>query len=347
MSAAATVGVVVMAYGTPRSPADVEAFYTDVRRGRPPSDEQLADLRRRYDAIGGVSPLAERTAEQVAAVQAALDDLDPGRYRCLLGTKHSVPRIEAAVDDLAAAGVGAVVGLVLAPHYSRGSVGEYAARLGQRAAEHGLAASCVLDWHDDEALIELLAERVVAARATLGPAGSGTGPPGSSDPAPLLLVTAHSLPLRVVADGDPYADELQSTADLVAARAGMEPHEIGWQSAGRTPEPWLGPDVLDHLRSLPARGFAAVVVCPAGFTSDHLEVLYDLDVDAQRVADEVGLSFQRTASLNAEPRLAASLARRVAEVAAGLRAGAGGPDGGGPGGAAGRGAPGAAGRGQA
>jgi len=300
-------GVLVMAYGTPASPGEVEAFYTDVRRGRPPSPEQLAQLAGRYEAIGGTSPLAQRTAEQVAGIQAELELRAPGHFWCLLGNKHSEPKIERAVAELAASGVTGLVGLVLAPHYSKGSVGEYVVRAATEAERYGLASVFIEHWHDNPVLVELLSERVGAALAALGREGELARAKGEL----LLLVTAHSLPVRVVAGGDPYPDQLLRTGELVAAAAGLTRWEIGWQSAGRTPEPWLGPDILEKLRALPAEGVRAVVVCAAGFTSDHLEVLYDLDIEARRVADEVGVAFARTASLNAEPEMCAALAELV------------------------------------
>jgi len=300
-------GVLVMDYGTPAAPDEVLAYYTDIRRGRPPSAEQLADLVRRYDAIGGVSPLAERTAAQVAAIGDALEVAAPGRFAVVHGSKHTTPRIEDAVDELARSGSERVVGLVLAPHYSALSVGEYIDRARDRADRHGLDAVFLESWHDDPMLVELLAERVRAAIATLAVADGERCE---------LVVSAHSLPARILASGDRYPGELAATARLVAEKAGVASYRTGWQSAGRTPEPWLGPDILELLGILAGEGVDAVVVCPAGFTSDHLEVLYDLDVDARRVAGELGLRFARTASLNAEPRLAASLAATVQSLAA-------------------------------
>jgi ferrochelatase len=300
-----------MAYGTPPSPGQIETFYTDVRRGRPPSAEQLAELTRRYGSIGGVSPLSRHTAEQVAGIQQQLELLSPGRYLCFLGNKHSDPRIESAIEALAAEGVRSLVGIVLAPHYSRGSVGEYVSRARARADELALPATFVENWHEHPVLRELLAERVADALGSLGPAGTAAGQDGRL----LLLVTAHSLPLRVVADGDPYADQLRRTGELVASASGVARWDIAWQSAGRTPEPWLGPDILERLRALPAEGVDAVVVCPAGFTSDHLEILYDLDIEASRVAAEAGVAFARTASLNADPRMCAALAGLILDRA--------------------------------
>ena len=157
----------------------------------------------------------------------------------------------------------------------------------------------VEQWHDHPVLIGLLAERVARALGCLGPSGELARQNGEL----LLIVSAHSLPVRVVAGGDPYAEQLRRTGELVAQASGLDRFEIGWQSAGRTPEPWLGPDILERLRALPGEGVRAVVVCPAGFTSDHLEVLYDLDVEARQLAEELGLAFARTESLNAEPRI--------------------------------------------
>jgi len=309
------VGVLVMAYGTPSSPGQVEAFYTDVRRGRAPSAGQLADLVRRYEAIGGVSPLSRRTAEQVEGIQQQLELRFPGRYLCTLGNKHSEPRIENAIENLAGQGTRDLVGIVLAPHYSRGSIGEYVSRASERATDLGMSAAFVEHWHDHPVLVELLAERVIRALESLGTAGTDA----RENNGLLLLVTAHSLPVRVVADGDPYAGQLRRTGELVASASGLRRWDVSWQSAGRTPEPWLGPDILDRLRALRGEKVSAVVVCPAGFTSDHLEILYDLDIEASRVAAETGVAFARTASLNADPRMCAGLADLVIGCGGALR----------------------------
>lgn len=296
-----TTGVVVMAYGTPASADDVEAFYTDIRRGHPPSPEQLADLQRRYDAIGGVSPLAARTAAQVGALGQALETAVPGHYLVAYGAKHSAPKIEQAVDSLADQGVEAIVGLVLAPHFSALSVGEYLARARERAAARHLPVGGIERWGANPVLIEVLAERTLAAIASL-----------DRSPADVeVLVTAHSLPVRILDSGDPYPGEFSETASLVAERAGLPRWRIGWQSAGRTTEEWLGPDILDELADLASAGTTAVVVCPAGFTSDHLEVCYDLDIEAGARAAELGLAFARTASLNDDRRIAMALAQLV------------------------------------
>ena len=298
--AAAPVGVVVMAYGTPKAPEDVEAYYTHIRRGRPPEPEQLADLQRRYDALGGVSPLAQRTEAQRAAVEAALETRLPGGYRVLLGQKHASPFIEDALAAVADEGATRVVGLVLAPHYSGFSVGEYQKRLAEAAAERGVTAAGIESWHLQPAYLDFLAG---ALRTTLADLPERTR----------VVFTAHSLPERVL-EGDPYPDQLADSAAAVVERVGAPAQDWGvaWQSAGRTPEPWRGPDILDVIRSVAAGGdHDGIAVCAQGFVADHLEVLYDLDIEAKGVADEVGIAFGRTASLNAEPTVMAALADLV------------------------------------
>jgi ferrochelatase len=284
-----------MAYGTPATPDDVEAYYTHVRRGRPPTPDLLDDLRRRYEAIGGTSPLLERTREQAAGIQAALGE----SYRVELGMKHAPPFLEDGVAALAAAGTTTIVGLVLAPHYSALSVGEYAKRAETAAADAGAKLTMVRSWHLAPGYLDLLAGFVRDAVGALG-----------ADPVEVVF-TAHSLPTRILDMGDPYPDQLAETAAAVAARAGVDRWSVGWQSAGRTPEPWIGPDVLTVLPALAEAGVKGVVVCPAGFVSDHLEVLYDLDVEARAVAERLGLRFARTPSPNAHPAFCATLAEVV------------------------------------
>jgi ferrochelatase len=297
-----TTGVLVMAYGTPQSPDDIGAFYTDIRRGHPPSQEQLEDLTRRYDAIGGVSPLAQRTASQVAALGAALESVAPGSFTMYYGAKHSYPKIEDAVVKMANDGMSGVVGLVLAPHYSVHSVGEYIGRAREAALRARLPAAFIERWGDDPLLIGLLANRVEEAKTSLGDAGRDRLE---------VIFTAHSLPEHINALGDPYEAEIAQTADLVARRLGLSHYRTGWQSAGRTKGPWLGPDILEVIPSLAEKGATAILVCPAGFTSDHLEVLYDLDIAARNLAQSLGVAFERTESLNDDPALATLLAERV------------------------------------
>ena len=294
------IGVVAMAYGTPASRTDVERYYTDIRRGRAPSPEQLADLVARYEAIGGLSPLLAITRDQCSALADALGE----GYAVRLGQKHAAPFIEDAVAELVALGATRLVGVVLAPHYSELSVGQYAARAAAAADDAGLPLATVSSWHLLPAYLEFLAGAVFRALETL-PAGAE------------VVFTAHSLPARVVDTEDPYADQVRATAESVATLAGLKRWSTAWQSAGRTPEPWLGPDVLDVLRDRAAAGELGVLVCPCGFVADHLEVLYDLDVEAARLAADLALPFARTESLNADPAVLSALADVVRETAAG------------------------------
>ena len=300
------VAVLLMAYGTPRHPDEIEEYYTDIRRGRAPTPEQLADLVRRYDAIGGISPLAERTEAQRAALQVALDRKVPGRFEVVLGLKHAEPKIERAVDQLADAGARRIVGLVLAPHYSAFSIGQYLDRTRAAAEPHDIDVAGIESWHLDPAYVAFLVAGVNARLADL--------PPRTR-----VLFTAHSLPERIVALGDPYPAQLAATASAVAEAAGLAPDRWGlaWQSAGRTPEPWLGPDILAVIDDLAndADGPDGVLVCACGFVADHLEVLYDLDVEAAARASQRGLAFARTPCVNDDPAVIAALAVLVVEAA--------------------------------
>ncbi len=281
----AQLGVLVMAYGTPGSPEEIEPYYTHIRRGRPPAPEQLAELTSRYEAIGGLSPLAQRTEAQRAAIEAAL-----GGPPVRLGNKHAAPFIEDGAVALAEAGVERVVGLVLAPHFSAASVGQYHERAAAVSADY----RPIDDWSDLDPWLGFQADAVRDGLADL--------PDGT-----VVLFTAHSLPERAL-EGDPYPERLAASAEAIAGRAGVDRWELAWQSAGRTPEPWRGPDVLEVLQATDAPG---VLVCPQGFTSDHLEVLYDLDVEAAAVAAGVGVAFARTRSVNDDPRVMGGLAERV------------------------------------
>jgi len=307
-----TVGVLVMAHGTPATPEEIEPFYTRIRRGRPPTAEQLADLRRRYEAIGGTSPLAARTEAQVAGLAARLEGEAPGRYLVRYGAKHTEPAIERAAAEVAAAGADGAVGLVLAPHRSSLGTEEYLTRAAGVFAEAGIPFFAVHQWYDEPGFADLLAGRVRSALASMGAQR------------PMVVFTAHSLPVRAAGT---YPDQLEASAAAIARSAGLgDGWRVAWQSAGRTPEPWLGPDVLQVLGELRPEGHDAVVVCPVGFVSDHLEVLYDLDVEARRVAERAGLTFGRTSSLNDDPGLTAILARVVREAAGDVASAAPVPD---------------------
>lgn len=294
-----TLGVLVMAHGTPATREEIAPFYTRIRRGRPPTAELLADLEHRYDAIGGLSPLTEVTRRQVAGIERALatDQVD---VVVAYGAKHAAPLIEEAAATLLAAGADEVVGLVLAPHTSSLSTGEYHERA--RTALAPLPYREIGAWWSDDSFVTLQAARVADALSSIEPARRASTE---------VVFSAHSLPRRVVEDGEDYPEQLRASAELVATRAGVARWSVAWQSAGRTPDPWLEPDVRDVLRDAPGRGVTDVVSCPIGFVADHLEVLYDLDIEAAAVAAEVGVGFVRTSSLNDDPRFTAALARLV------------------------------------
>jgi ferrochelatase len=304
-SAPASVAVLLMAYGTPRHPDQIEAYYTDIRRGRPPTPEALADLVERYEAIGGISPLAQLTEAQRDALQSALDERAPGTFWVTLGLKHAEPMIETAVGEVAARGIDRIIGLVLAPHYSSYSIGQYLGRARTAAEPHSIRVDGVESWATEEAFIEFLATDLSTRLAAL--------PPNTK-----VLFTAHSLPQRIIDGGDPYPDELRSTAVAVAERAGLNEWSdwaIAWQSAGRTPEPWIGPDILAVIDELADSDAAdGVIVSACGFVADHLEVLYDLDIEARQRAEGRGLAFDRTACVNDDPAVIGALADRVIEL---------------------------------
>ena len=309
-------GVLVMAHGTPSDPAGIESFYTSIRRGRPPTPELLAELVGRYEAIGGTSPLAERTRSQVEGLAAVLEAVAPGEYVVRYGAKHTKPTIEEAVAELIATGAQRVVAIVLTPHQSSLGSGEYLRRALDAAASaaHPVPLTSIPSWHRAPGLAPLLADRTEAALATL--ASPATDGPHRT----VVFFTAHSLPSRVVGEGDPYPDQVAESASDVAQLLGLDDRPgmswgVAWQSAGRTPDPWIGPDLLLEIRRVAEEGATSVVVCPVGFVSDHLEILYDLDIEALGAARSAGLAFARTRSLNDDPRFLGLLAGVVQDAA--------------------------------
>jgi ferrochelatase len=306
-----------MAYGTAAGPDDIERYYTDIRGGRTPSPEHLQELRDRYEAIGNVFPLLDTTTEQASGLVDRLNaGADGTTYRAYLGMKHSPPFIAGGVEAMRNDGIERGIGIVMAPHWSGMSVETYVERVAQAVEDHGEtpAFTFVRAYHDHPAFISFLAGRVREALDTM---------PEEVRAETAVIFSAHSLPVRTVDDGSlrcmrcdcddscRYRDGLQETADLVAERLGLEHFLIAWQSAGRTGDPWWGPPVEDVIQQLAMIGHPAVVVCSAGFVADHLEVLYDLDIEARQVAEEVGLAFARTRMPNADPEYLDVLAQVV------------------------------------
>ncbi len=281
------IAVILMAYGSPERVADVPAYYADIRGGRPISPEQLEDLVARYRALGieDSNPLNAITEATRAALEAELG------LPVFTGMKHWDPRIAAAVESALAAGATRLVGLVLAPHYSRLSIAGYR-RLLDDAVAGRAGVVFVESWHDDPGLVAFLADRIRDTDAH-------------------VVFTAHSLPARILDEGDPYQDQLLETARLVADSAGVEDWSFSFQSESPTGEPWLGPDILDHLEDLSGRGVEDVLVCPVGFVSDHLEIRWDIDSEAVDKARELGLRLQRIEMPNDDPRFVHALAEIV------------------------------------
>ncbi|MCM3747122.1 ferrochelatase [Paenibacillus pasadenensis] len=308
-----TIGVLVMSYGTPESLDNVEEYYTHIRRGRAPSPEQLKELTDRYEAIaGGVFPLRENTDRQVSSLQDKLDTAEPGRFRCYQGLKHARPYIEDGVAQMAADGVKQAVGIVLAPHFSTMSVASYNKRAVAEAEKHGIGMVCVDSYHLHPSLIQALVERVREGVEAVSAKADGAKVK--------VLFSAHSLPVRIREAGDPYEEQLLETSRAVAEAAGVDSWQFTWQSAGRTPEPWLGPDILETMESLAGAGERALLAAPVGFVSDHLEVLYDLDIEAMAHAEQLGVAFGRIRMLNSDPLYMETLADSIREASAELGA---------------------------
>ena len=284
-----SAAVILMAYGSPDRLADVPAYYADIRGGRPMAPDKLEDLIARYRRLGieDDNPLNAITGQTRAALERELG------LPVFTGMRHWQPRIAEAVEQAVVARVDTIVGLVLAPHYSSMSIGAYRRLLDDAVA--GRATLLFVDsWHDEPGFIDLLAGRVRDATAH-------------------VVFTAHSLPERILSEDDPYQDQLFETARLVADQAGLADWSFSYQSASPTDEPWLGPDILDHLDDLYARGVRGVLICPVGFVADHLEIRWDLDIVAAERAREIGMSLTRIALPNADPafiRVLAGLVRQ-------------------------------------
>jgi ferrochelatase len=315
------IGVLAMAYGTAAGPDDIERYYTDIRGGRPPSPEHLEELKARYAAIGNRFPLLETTRRQAEGLERRLNatSSDGPEYRIYLGMKHSPPFIAEGVERMRSDGIEHALGLVLAPHWSGMSVESYIERVEKTLADGGPAFRFVKDWYRHPGFVDFLAGRVTDALGKL----TAEDRRGAA-----VIFSAHSLPTRSVADGTlrckgchfcpgacRYVVQLQETEDLVAGKLGLDDYVIGWQSAGRTADPWWGPPVEDVIRDLAATGHRAVVVCSAGFVADHLETLYDLDIEARQVAEEAGIRFERTEMPNDDPAFIEALAEVVREHA--------------------------------
>lgn len=293
-------GLLVMAYGTAAGLEDVERYYTDIRGGRAPTPEALQELRERYAAIGNTFPLDRITREQAAGLEAELNARGDRSWKAFVGYKHSSPFVTESVVRMQKEGITEAYGIVMAPHYARMSIGGYVDRV-RMGNPRELRIHVIQSWNVHPSFVSVLSDRVAAARLRL------TEEEREND---LVIFSAHSLPARIVEEGDPYPDQLRETAEVVAERLGLERWATAWQSAGRTPEPWLGPPLEEVVAKAAAEGHTAVVSSPCGFTADHLEVLYDVDIEAKAAAEEAGIRLVRTESMNADP----AFLRAVADV---------------------------------
>ncbi|MBC1385321.1 ferrochelatase [Listeria innocua] len=289
------VGLLVMAYGTPYKDEDIERYYTDIRHGHQPSEEMIADLRGRYHAIGGLSPLAKITEAQAYGLEKALNDAqDEVEFKAYIGLKHIEPFIEDAVAAMHKDGIEEAVSIVLAPHYSSFSVEAYNKRAKDTADKlGGIHIQAINDWYKQPKFIQMWADRINETAKQI---------PADELIDTVLIVSAHSLPEKIKQHNDPYPDQLQETADLIFDKVAVPHYALGWQSEGKTGEPWLGPDVQDLTRELYGREkYKHFIYTPVGFVAEHLEVLYDNDYECKVVTDEVGAAYHRPPMPNADP----------------------------------------------
>ncbi|MEI5906465.1 ferrochelatase [Bacillus spongiae] len=300
-----TIGLLVMAYGTPYKEEDLERYYTHIRHGRRPSEEMLEDLRSRYEAIGGISPLAKITQDQANALETYLNSIqDNVEFKAFLGLKHIEPFVEDAVEAMYNEGIQEAVSIVLAPHFSTFSVKSYNGRAKETAEKlGGPQITSVESWYEEPKFIDYWVREVRKTYSDMTEAERSNA---------VLIVSAHSLPERILKLGDPYPEQLEETAKLIAEGAGVKDYAVGWQSEGNTPDPWLGPDVQDLTRQLfEEKGYKAFVYAPVGFVSDHLEVLYDNDYECKVVTDEIGASYYRPKMPNTRPLFIEAMASAV------------------------------------
>ena len=301
--------ILLMAYGSPNRLEDVEPYFTDIRGGRTPSREAVEELRSRYARVGVPTPLLAVSMDLGRQLERLLnlDPPDDAMYTVHLGMKHWTPRIATAIDEIVDSGADRLIAIVLAPHFSKISTGGYRRQIEAALAvpRHGsspVSLDFVESWHELDGYIQAVAENVRMVRAEF------------RNPEEVVAVfTAHSLPARILNEGDPYQDQLLRTSELVAERAGIEQWRFSYQSQSHTGEPWLGPDLVETVEELAAQGHRAVLVASVGFIADHLEIFYDIDIEAKERADALGIELRRTPMLNADPRLAHALHALVAQ----------------------------------
>jgi ferrochelatase len=297
------IGVLVMAYGGPNALDEVEPYLMDVRGGRLTAPEIIHEVRERYRAIGGRSPILERTQAQAAALVAALNH-NGQTFKTFVGMRHWHPYIKEALAEMANAGITRAVGLVMAPHYSRMSIGAYFKKVDE--AQSPIEIACIERWPLLPGYLDALADRVRAALEKFPAVVRATVP---------IIFTAHSLPQRILEWNDPYPDELRATVAAVMERLGPHLHMFAFQSAAMTPDPWLGPDAGEVIARLAREGHKHVLIAPVGFVCEHVEILYDVDIVFKRQAESLGVKLERIEMLNTAPRMMAGLAELVRRTA--------------------------------
>ncbi|HWV22835.1 MAG TPA: ferrochelatase [Thermomicrobiales bacterium] len=298
--------LLIMAYGGPGSMDDVRPYLLDVRSHRPTSEEIFREVEDRYEQIGGRSPILELTRAQGEGIERALNEQAPDgeRWKVWAGMRHWYPYIAETVGEMKAAGVERAVTMVMAPHFSKMSIGLYNRAVAQNA--DGMETASVDSWSVEPAYLDALEDRITAALDAFPEDVRGSVP---------IIYTAHSLPERIRANGDPYEQELASTFEAMKTRFPTHRGEWAFQSAAMTKDPWLGPDASDVIAGLHGEGIEHVLICPVGFVCEHVEILYDIDVEMQQQAKELGMQLERIEMLNDHPELMAGLARLVRERA--------------------------------
>lgn len=307
-----TIGVMLMAYGGPKSIDEVEPFLADIRGGRPTSQELIDEITERYRAIGGSSPILEITTAQAKGVEQALND-DQARqagisYKTYVGMRHWHPYIGDVVPQMLTDGVDEIAGIVMAPHYSRMSVGAYMGKLDKALSDQDVSipVSQVRSWKDEPAFIDAVARKVSEALERHFTAGERNSVP--------ILFTAHSLPARILESGDQYPQELLASVELVAEKLQPANYRFAFQSQGATAEPWLGPTVEETLENMKNEGHANVLLVPIGFVCDHVEVLFDVDIEHKGQATDLGIRLERSEMLNDDPGLIEAVSNAVRET---------------------------------
>ncbi|MCZ6490984.1 MAG: ferrochelatase [Acidobacteria bacterium] len=298
-------GVLLLAHGGPDSLDDIEPFLANIRGGKPFPPKLLEEIKRRYRLIGSRSPLLELSRRQAAALEKELNATGE-RCRVYLGMRNWNPFIRETMGEIAKAGVGRLIAMCLAPQNSRMSVGLYFKRVREAQEELGIKTptTFVESWHREPLLLDAFAEKLREALAAFPSVETEDGPP-------LVIFTAHSLPEKILAEGDPYDRETKETAAAVAEQSGLTNWLFAYQSQGATADPWLGPTVESALERLAAEGRKRVLIAPIGFVSDHVEILYDIDIGFRQFAEERGIDLRRIESLNDSPAFIRALASVV------------------------------------